>query len=115
MKKTEQEIETNSQQPGVEGCTWRLVKHWNPDGVGDWITGEMNRQTPTQYTAVAMGSLMAAAVFGFGNCTSHFEESVMGPQGVVHHFNEQLKAKMNRRVRTDGGVILPQPGEKFTQ
>lgn len=115
MKKTAQEIEANSQQPGVEGCIWRLVKHWNPDGIGDWITGEMQRQTPPPYTGLAMGSLMASAVVGFGNCTDHFDESVFGPQGVVTHFNEQLRAKANRRVRTDGGVILPKPGEKFTQ
>lgn len=113
MKKTAQEIETNGAQPGVEGCIWRLVKHWNPDGIGDWLTIEQARQTPPPHTSLAMGSLMASAVMGFGQCTDHFEEAVFGPQGVVTHFNDQLKAKASRRSRTDGGVILPRPGEKF--
>lgn len=113
MKKTAKEIEANSQQPGVEGCIWRLVKHWNPDGIGEWLKVEQERMTPPQHTALALGSLMASAVVGFGNCTSHFDEAVMGPQGAATHFNDQLKAKMQRRARTDGGVILPRPGERF--
>ena len=111
MKKTKAEIRAAGTRPGVEGCIWRLVEHWNPDGIKDWLVGEQSRMTPPEMTAHALGSLMASVVMGFGQCTDDFDKAIFAPGiGLKARFKSELQSKLDNYRRTDGGIILPGPG-----
>lgn len=109
MKKTPTEIDEHCLRPGPEGTLWRLVKHWNPDGIGDWMVGEHVRGTPAPELGRCLGELMAAAVFGFGQQTDNPRDAMLGPHGIVQSFQQALQSKVDRHriMQSEGGVFLP--------
>lgn len=112
MKKTAIEIDTLGTKPGVEGVIWRLVKHWNPDGLEAWLKDEQLRGTDVDDLARALGEVMAGATMGYAVNTLDPQNAVVGPRGVVQAFQRSLQAKVNRHNThmSPGGVFLPPEG-----
>lgn len=110
--KTEADIDLLCNVPGPEGVMWRLVKQWNPDGISTWMAGEGVRGTPIDHMLRAFGNLLSAAAFGFALNTDNPREAMMGPGGIIQHFQASLQAKVNaHKAKMPSGIIMPQPGE----
>lgn len=108
-----QNIDQLAMQPGVEGSLFRLVKEWNPDGVGRWLQAERLRQTPAMDLPRCVGQVMAAAVYGFGLSMNDGAAAVTGPHGVIRFFERDLQRKISTGTvtRTAGGIYVPAKGE----
>jgi hypothetical protein len=108
MKKTEAEIELLGMRPGAEGVLWRLVKHWNPDGVTDWMRAEHMRMTRQQDMNHALGGLLASVAIGFARNSPDFEAALFEHGfGLKDRFQRELQEKLARERMSEGGIILP--------
>jgi hypothetical protein len=111
MKTTE--IDELCKRPGTEGALWRLVKHWNPDGIGTWAAAEQMAGTPAMELGRCVSNLCATAIFGLGTQMDNPREAILGRNGMVPMFQAALQAKISRHVqsKSPGGVILPSADE----
>jgi hypothetical protein len=99
------------QLPGIEGCSWRLVAHWDPGKVSDWLIWERIARTKATDCAKALTDVMAAAAVGFVRNMTDRRDAVEGPDGMLNLFGQCVRDRLNMRVdKTAGGVYLPRPG-----
>lgn len=99
----------NTKKPGVEGCSWRLIAHWDTVGVAKWIDGERLRNTPPPIMAKAIGDVMAAAAMGYAKSMDNVQAALLDSDGIVAAFQDALQARVNQHKTgvTPGGVFIP--------
>lgn len=99
----------NTTKPGVEGCSWRLVGHWDPALVAKWIEGERLRNTPVPIMAKALGDVMAAAAMGYAKNMDDVQAALLDSDGIVEAFQEALQARVNQHAGglTPAGIFIP--------
>src|SRR4051812_20448764 len=98
---TKPDLETLGNLPGLEGVIWRLVGKWNVDHIRDWMQEEAVRGTSIEEMQIALGNVLATAVFAF---SVNVDKDV---GGVVGPFAHALKAKEDRREGKGPRIILP--------
>lgn len=99
----------NTKKPGAEGCSWRLIAHWDTVGVAKWIDGERLRNTPVNVMAAALGDVMACAAMGYAKSMDNVQAALLDKGGIVEAFQAALQARVNQHKTgiTPGGVFVP--------
>jgi hypothetical protein len=91
--------------PGAEGALHRLCAIWDPERIGMWLQAEHTMQTEVQDLAVAMGNMLAGALWGFALNTSEPREA---GKHVTKVFEAALQKKVNTfNTKSPGGVYMP--------